>query len=222
MCWCRRRRINPLHDANITLLSERRGTQRTGRAVRWINRGFGAEIALLLYVNIPALPKMQSGYGCRESIISHNNLICKTMKKLTVLFACLFSLQAAIASADRPIQLTELPQTAQQFISANFPGQKVAIVTEDTDLLDKSYEVTFATADKVEFDREGRWTEIRCKNTAVPSAVVPAEIMQYVASNYPDAKIITIERDRHRYEVDLSNGWELKFDSNFNLIDIDD
>ncbi|MCZ2607976.1 PepSY-like domain-containing protein, partial [Bacteroides fragilis] len=39
--------------------------------------------------------------------------------------------------------------------------------------------------------------------------------------NYPDAKVLKIERDKTDYEVKLSNGWELKFDSKFNLIDID-
>lgn len=144
------------------------------------------------------------------------------MKKLAILFVSLFAVQAAFAAGDRPIQVAELPQAAQQFIAANFPGSKVAIVTEDSDLLEKSYEVTFSTADRVEFDRQGEWTEIKCKNSEVPAAVVPAQISQFVAATYPGAKILTIERDRHRYEVGLSNGWEVKFDTNFNVIDIDD
>ncbi|MBP9547019.1 MAG: PepSY-like domain-containing protein, partial [Tidjanibacter sp.] len=56
---------------------------------------------------------------------------------------------------------------------------------------------------------------------AVPAAIVPAAITKYVTENYPDAYIRSIERDRHAYEVNLSNRWEIKFDLNFNVIDLD-
>lgn len=51
--------------------------------------------------------------------------------------------------------------------------------------------------------------------------IIPSPIQKYTATNYPDAKVLKIERDKTDYEVKLSNGWELKFDSKFNLIDID-
>lgn len=51
---------------------------------------------------------------------------------------------------------------------------------------------------------------------------VPAQIAQYVSGHYPDASIVQIDRDKHDYEVKLSNGLELTFDLKFNLIDIDD
>ena len=51
--------------------------------------------------------------------------------------------------------------------------------------------------------------------------VIPATIQKYVTTNYPDAKILKIERDKKDYEVKLSNRTELKFDLKFNLIDID-
>jgi predicted phosphodiesterase len=44
----------------------------------------------------------------------------------------------------------------------------------------------------------------------------------FVAKNYPDAKIIKIDRDRRDYEVSLSNRLELTFDMKFNLVEIDD
>ena len=68
---------------------------------------------------------------------------------------------------------------------------------------------------------KGIWTEVNCKYSAVPVAVVPDAIKKYVATNYPDAKMLKIERDKYDYEVKLSNGWEIKFDMQFNVIDID-
>ena len=37
----------------------------------------------------------------------------------------------------------------------------------------------------------------------------------------PDAKIISLEKDRYSYEVKLNNRWEIKFDTKFNVIDMD-
>ena len=140
--------------------------------------------------------------------------IVKDMKKLAFLLAGLVVFQAAaFASDDKPIQVSELP--------THFPDHKVAMAKVDSELFEKSYEVVFTNGDKVEFDRSGEWTEVQYRNGAVPSAIVPAEITKYVAANYPDAFIRSIERDRHDYEVKLSNRWEIKFDLNFNVIDLD-
>ena len=67
----------------------------------------------------------------------------------------------------------------------------------ETDWFDKSYDVIFTNGDKLEFDKKGVWTEVNCKYSAVPVAVVPEAIKKYVATNYPDAKMLKIERDNH-------------------------
>lgn len=144
------------------------------------------------------------------------------MKKLVCLFVCLFTLQAvARADDDKPIQVTQMPQPAQQFIKQHFPSGKVALAKMESDFLYKSYEVLFTDGSKIEFDKKGKWTEVDCKNGAVPTAIIPAAIQKYVITNYPDAEITKIELDKKEYEVKLSNRTELKFDLKCNLIDID-
>lgn len=144
------------------------------------------------------------------------------MKKLVCLLVCLFTLQAvARAEEDKPIRVTQMPQPAQRFIKQHFSSGKVALVKMESDFLYKSYEVIFTDGNKIEFDKEGKWTEVDCKNGAVPTAVIPAAIQKYVTANYPDTKITKIELDEKEYEVKLSNRTELKFDLTFNLIDID-
>lgn len=144
------------------------------------------------------------------------------MKKLLLLLVCLFTFQAVVkANDDKPIKVTQLPQSAQQFIKSHFGNSKVAIAKMETDWLDKSYDVIFTDGNKLEFDKQGNWKEINCKYSAVPTSVIPAPILKYGSDNYPDAKVLKIERDKRDYEVKLSNRWELKFDLQFNLIDID-
>ena len=145
------------------------------------------------------------------------------MKKLLLLLVCLFTFQAVVkANDDKPIKVAQLPHSAQQFIKSHFGNSKVAIAKMETDWLDKSYDVIFTDGNKLEFDKQGNWKEINCKYSAVPAGVIPAQILKYVSENYPDAKVLKIERDKKDYEVKLSNRWELKFDLQFNLIDIDD
>ena len=144
------------------------------------------------------------------------------MKKLVFLLVCLFTLQTvARADDDKPIQVTQMPQPAQLFIKQHFPKNKVALAKMENDFFYKSYEVIFTNGNKVEFDKKGNWTEIDCKHTVVPTATIPTAIQKYVTTNYPDTKVLKIERDKKEYEVKLYNRVELKFDLKFNLIDID-
>ena len=144
------------------------------------------------------------------------------MKKLVFLLVCLFTLQTvARADDDKPIQVTQMPQAAQLFIKQHFADSKVALAKMESEFFYKSYEVIFTNGNKVEFDKKGEWTEIDCKHTVVHTETIPTAIRQYVTTNYPDVKVLKIERDKKEYEVKLSNRTELKFDLKFNLIDID-
>ena len=145
------------------------------------------------------------------------------MKKLFLLFVCLFSLSlASWAGHDKPIQVSELPKKAQEFLQSHFSGQSVALAKVDKDLMHHSYEVMFDNGDEVEFDKKGKWISIDCKQSQVPAALVPKRIQEYVDKHYPKAKIRKIEVTHHKgYEVELSNGFELKFDKKMDIKDID-
>ena len=91
----------------------------------------------------------------------------------------------------------------------------------ESDFFYKSYEVIFTNGNKVEFGKNGNCEEVNCKYTSVPTAIIPTTIQKYVTTNYPDTRVLKIERDKKEYEVQLSNRVELKFDLKFNLIDID-
>lgn len=145
------------------------------------------------------------------------------MKKLAFLFACLFSLNLNVLGGnDKPIQVDQMPKAAQQFIQKHFADQSVAMAKMEMEFMSKSYDVIFTNGDKVEFDKKGHWTNVDCKHSQVPQAVIPMTIQQYLAKNYPDAKILKIEKtDRKGYEVDLSNGFDIEFDKKYNVIELD-
>ena len=142
------------------------------------------------------------------------------MKKIFVTLIALFSIGTfvAVADNDRIIAKESLPHAAQQFISSYFGDVNITYVKEEHGFFEKSYEVVFADGAKVEFARSGEWKEVDCRR----SSIVPDKILKYVKANYPDAKVMLIERDKNDYEVRLSNRLELTFDKAFNIIDIDD
>lgn len=146
------------------------------------------------------------------------------MKRILMLLVCVFSLSTVTmwAGNDKPIQFSELPATARTFVQKHFPQVKVALTKVDSDFLDKDYDVVFVNGDKIEFDKNGNWKEIKCaSSSSVPSSAIPERIRTYLTQNYPEASVVKMEQDRREYEVKLSNGRELKFDKQFRLIDID-
>ena len=144
------------------------------------------------------------------------------MKKLLFLLVCLFTMQTVVrADDDKPIEVSQMPQIAQTFIKQHFADRKIALSKMESVFFQKSYEVIFTDGDKVDFDKKGNWTEVNCKHSSVPVAVIPAPILTYVKKTYADTKVLKIERDDKDYEVALSNRMELKFDTQFKLIDIE-
>ena len=145
------------------------------------------------------------------------------MKKMLFLFVSLFVMNLAVfADNDKPIQVTEMPKAAQQFINSHFANQSVALAKIETEFLDKTYDVIFTNGDQVEFDKKGNWIKVDCERTQVPSEIIPVAIQQYVNKNYPDAKVLKIElTDRKGYDIDLSNGFEIEFDKKMRVVEID-
>lgn len=144
------------------------------------------------------------------------------MKKITLLVIGIFlTIFTPMRADDKAISVKELPATAQQFIRKHFSKQQVAIVTMDKDFLDKSYDVHFANGVSIEFDKAGKWTEVDCKTSKVPDAIIPMRILKYVRATYPNNKIVKIENDGKEYEVKLQTDVELTFDKAFKLIDVD-
>ena len=145
------------------------------------------------------------------------------MKKLTFLFVCLFTMSLSVSAInDKPIQVTEMPKAAQQFIKTHFADQSVAMAKVEMEFMNKSYDVIFTNGDKVEFDKKGNWTNVDCEHSQVPVNVIPTVIRKYLTQHYPDAKVLKIElTDRKGYDVDLNNGFELEFDKRMRVIEID-
>lgn len=142
--------------------------------------------------------------------------------KYLMLAVALVLQSATCAENGQSISVKELPTMAQTFIRTHFAGKQVSLVLKDRDGLRVNYDVMLSDGTKLEFDKKGGWTEIDCKPSAVPAALVPADIANYVKENHPDVRIVQIERYRRGYEIDLSNGLDIRFNKQMEVVEIDD
>ncbi len=128
----------------------------------------------------------------------------------------------ACSAQDRIISVNELPEAAQSLIKSHFNSSKPTLVQRDKDGLKVNYDVVMDNGIKLEFDNKGNWTEIDCKPKAVPSALVPTAIQNYISKHFNGTKVVQIERTGKGYEVDLSNGIDIEFNKKMKAVKIDD
>lgn len=146
------------------------------------------------------------------------------MKKILVTAALLFAgITVSRADNDRPITLEQLPAAAQTFLKTHFADLTLAYAVEDPKFVGSEYEVTYTDRTEVDFRSNGEWSSVERRYAAVPASIVPAQISAYVAkSSFSNQYIKKVERDAYTWEIELSNGIEIKFDKEFRVIDIDD
>lgn len=142
------------------------------------------------------------------------------MKKIFSLV--MLTMSMVIFAQDQVIRFNQLPQAGQKFITSYFGAKQVSAVLMDDDYFSKDYEVILTNGTKIEFDGDGAWTEVDGKRNAIPTGFVPKSISNYVKKSFPNAKIKKIEKKRFKYEVELTNGLDLEFNSRGQFTKIDD
>lgn len=137
------------------------------------------------------------------------------MKKIfgTLLLTIASSL-SVIMVAGTPVKTSELPKAALTFLEKHFPGDNVRKAEKDRGHRGMEYEVDLQSGAEIEFRDNGDWKDVKAaRGNAVPAAIVPDAIAKHVAANYSDLKIKEISRKRGGYEIELSDGTELKLTS---------
>ncbi len=134
------------------------------------------------------------------------------MKKIPALIiAAIVASASATMQAGTPIQQSELPKAALTFIAKHFPNDNVRKAEKDNGRRGTEYEVDLAGGAEIDFRSDGEWKEVKAaKGSAVPAAIIPSAIAKYVKANFSGQTIVEISRKRGGYEVELSNGTELK------------
>ena len=144
--------------------------------------------------------------------------------KYTLAFAFLALISIAIASCNNETtsnNMSEMPAGVQKVVKDNFNANVASATTENNAIGSDEYEVILVDGTKVKFEGEN-WEEVKVPaGQSVPDYFVMEPIRTYVQQNQPGQTIVKIDRDDKGYEVEMSNGVELKFDNQGNFIKID-
>jgi hypothetical protein len=144
------------------------------------------------------------------------------MKRNLIIMALLLASMTIVNADDRPVTFNQLPSAAQTFINKNYPDDKVSFATVDDDFIRPDYHVALVSGVMLQFENDGSLEKVETRNGNIPEGIIPVQILQVVNSYYPDATILSYEVGRRSYEVKLSNRLELKFNSRFELVELDD
>lgn len=144
--------------------------------------------------------------------------------KYTLIFGLLAIASIGFASCSNETTATDmaqLPEPIQNTVNNNFSSNVISVTTETNTFGNDEYEIFLADGTKIKFEGEA-WDEIEVPlGMSVPREFVLEPIQVYVNQNMPEQTIVKIDRDSKGYEVDLSNGVELKFDTNGTFIKVD-
>ena len=79
---------------------------------------------------------------------------------------------------------------------------------------------------KIEFKLNNEWKKVDCEHAtkfiSVPATLVSEQITAYVNANFPNTIIKKLEKKFFGWEIELSNGLEVKFNNNFKVTKVDD
>ena len=131
-----------------------------------------------------------------------------------LIFAILAGIFCASARDNYSHDPAVLPMAAQTALKDNFKAKVSHIKIKKDFGRITEFDVVLTDGSEISFDSKGNWKDIEvARNASVPSAFVPSAITSYVKANQKNVKITGIEKKRSGYDVELSNGVEMKFNS---------
>ncbi|MDR1341396.1 MAG: PepSY-like domain-containing protein [Prevotellaceae bacterium] len=147
----------------------------------------------------------------------------KGIARLTMFFALLSTFCSC--EKEEMITETELPATSREFIRSHFPNVEISLIIRETEPFSSDYTVYLTNGFEIDFTKSGDWDDVDGKYTAIPEsilALLPQGIPEYVKNTPHDCHIVEVNKEHYGYEIELSNGTELKFNSKGEFIRIDD
>lgn len=110
-----------------------------------------------------------------------------------------------------------LPASITDYIKKNFKKQNVSSVSQKRN----KYDISLSNGTKLEFDRSGIFSSINNGTNKLPNNILPKSINDYLKTYFKKQKVVGFTLDAKDYEVRLSDGTLIEFDSKGNMEDIE-
>jgi len=154
-----------------------------------------------------------------------NDKIKQKMKNVVFKMGVLVMALFVFASCEKEsfVGVDDLPSNGVSFLSAHFSGAKATNVKKEKEGLNGTeYTVYLDNGITVKFDKNGNWEEVDAPDgKPIPTSFIPQKIVDYVDANYKNERINSIDKEKNRYDVELTNGFDLEFNSNGDFVRID-
>ncbi|MDE6561323.1 MAG: PepSY-like domain-containing protein [Muribaculaceae bacterium] len=145
------------------------------------------------------------------------------MKKLFFIFAFIIGVFTVSARDNYSHDISILPETAQEMIKQNFTSDVSHIKIGKEFGRIREYDVVMTDGSEIYFDKHGNWKEVETRRTSsVPSSMIPRPISNFIKENQKSANVTGIEKKNYGYEVELSNGKDVRFTEKGKFIRYDD
>ena len=115
------------------------------------------------------------------------------------------------ASAQKKIEVAELPKPAQDFLKKHLSYTTVELAKHDADHAQNRHQAKLKDGTEVEFWKDGSYREVDGGDNPIPTEFIPDNIKAYVAKNHPNEKITHIDYGHKDLDVDLTNKIDLEF-----------
>ncbi|MDE6192812.1 MAG: PepSY-like domain-containing protein [Muribaculaceae bacterium] len=145
------------------------------------------------------------------------------MKRLMLILAVMFGVMTATARDNYSHDVSILPDVARTMLTENFKSSVSHIKIGKEFGQIRNYEVILADGSEISFDKHGNWKDVEVGiNSSVPSAFILSPIGTFISRNQANAKVTGIEKKAYGYEVELSNGVDVRFSSKGKFLRYDD
>lgn len=134
------------------------------------------------------------------------------------------ALLAGTAFADDNIEeipLKKVPDLGLRMVKSYFPGNNLvkAVKNKSKDMKNRTC-VMLDNGSTIDFDKDGNWMIVDCRNSSVPMRMVPGKIQMYLSRSHPGADVVYMGREIKNGDITLllDNGTELHFTNEHTLI----
>ena len=136
-------------------------------------------------------------------------------RNFIALVVLLVGTYTASAQKKEALEMSQVPVEIHLFVKKHFPNSEIKKAYLDAeDVENINYDIILKNKTELEFDKKFRLQEVESKK-GVTLALIPKDIVNYVAENYPGQIIVEWSHDKEEkeQEVTLKNKTELKFNS---------
>ena len=127
------------------------------------------------------------------------------MTKRLLILGLILGLSSSMVFGDWIVPASSLPQKSRAFINSTFPGVQIWKVERDGG----KFDVKLSNGVDIEFYMTGDWKDIDGEWVTIPFTVLPAAVANAVKQTYPQAMMVSVEKEWGNYKIKLNNMMEL-------------